>query len=426
MKTISNFPKILLLCLLAGSPFAVHSQITHWPTVFIVSSGNYGVPGNKVKLYARAFNEDSISLVDSMDGNYTNAAAVYPAALTYGKVFFNVDSVLYRYNFLRKEKEDSITIPVSKLACTLDYLAVLSGYPATSNFLHIYDVNTTGRMKLVYTDTSLHAPKALKVIKDTLYVVDDQGKNGSFYIYSLSSYPTPSLIRKIDFEYRDSVKDLSSIVFDKNFIYAVSDRYASAHGVYILDTLKDTVTFIKADINTALSAIDGEIYANSGGGFDDYSTKTMLSTKLNTIDYHDGVYDSLFERFYLIKGDFFNPDSVFVVDLSGKIIRKQKIGASSKAIAMTYYSPESIPESLPSHSLLVYPNPASGNLYIDTKGAKTGLLSVRDMTGKLIYSKTLNTSGGPLNLNVSAYPQGIYLLSLQNGQQQLNTRFIKE
>jgi hypothetical protein len=266
----------------------------------------------------------------------------------------------------------------------------------------------------------------MKEINDTLYVIDDLGKNGRFSIYSLSPYSTPVFIRQIDFAYHDSVKDLSSIVFDKNCIYAVSDKYAPAHGVYILDTAKDTVGFIKADISTALAVVNDKIYANSGGTFGDYSTATMLSTKLAAIDYRDGVYDSIHEHFYLIKGDFFNPDSVLVTNLTGQIIEKYKIGVSSGAIGFGYYSPESIPESLPAASLHIYPNPASGNLYIDTKDVKTGQLSVHDITGKLIYSKHVNTANVPLSLDVSAFPQGIYLLSLQNGQRQLNTRFIKE
>jgi PKD repeat protein len=70
-----------------------------------------------------------------------------------------------------------------------------------------------------------------------------------------------------------------------------------------------------------------------------------------------------------------------------------------------------------------YPNPVSGILTIETETAK-GIYQLQDITGKLLLSG--NVTATKFSLDISALSKGIYLLSLFDGEQQVNRKIVKE
>ncbi|MCB0736112.1 MAG: T9SS type A sorting domain-containing protein [Bacteroidetes bacterium] len=71
----------------------------------------------------------------------------------------------------------------------------------------------------------------------------------------------------------------------------------------------------------------------------------------------------------------------------------------------------------------IYPNPANNVLNIDSKNGAIEWLTIRDITGKVVFE----SQGGftTSTLNIAALQPGIYSVSLGSNGQQLTTRFIK-
>ncbi|MBP7496480.1 MAG: T9SS type A sorting domain-containing protein [Bacteroidales bacterium] len=74
-------------------------------------------------------------------------------------------------------------------------------------------------------------------------------------------------------------------------------------------------------------------------------------------------------------------------------------------------------------NFLIYPNPTSDIININTsKNAINALCSIINLTGSIVFSKTLNESTNTLNLN--NLPQGIYILNIKFADKTINKKII--
>jgi hypothetical protein len=73
--------------------------------------------------------------------------------------------------------------------------------------------------------------------------------------------------------------------------------------------------------------------------------------------------------------------------------------------------------------LRVYPNPANSILTIETVSGK-GFYQLQDITGKVLLSGSVTAT--KFSLDISSLSKGIYLLSLIDGEQQVNRKVVKE
>tara|TARA_B110000114_G_C15038685_1_gene376077 strand:+ start:70 stop:1278 length:1209 start_codon:yes stop_codon:yes gene_type:complete len=77
------------------------------------------------------------------------------------------------------------------------------------------------------------------------------------------------------------------------------------------------------------------------------------------------------------------------------------------------------------NNLLVYPNPTNGDFYIDLGAVyENSDILITDISGKLIESKNI-TQSQVLNLSLEE-PAGIYIVSIQSGNQRAVIRLIKQ
>ncbi len=72
----------------------------------------------------------------------------------------------------------------------------------------------------------------------------------------------------------------------------------------------------------------------------------------------------------------------------------------------------------------VYPNPADNILSIDLSERQFDVLIIRDLTGKIVLQKNIQTATGNLKINVQDFSEGIYILSLQNSLAEFNSKII--
>ena len=80
--------------------------------------------------------------------------------------------------------------------------------------------------------------------------------------------------------------------------------------------------------------------------------------------------------------------------------------------------------------LSVYPNPAHDNVSITITGLKkTAALTITGIDGQQIYSKSFDMTGKPtlqIDLEINRYPDGLYLVRLEQDGQTFSSRFIKQ
>lgn len=420
MKNISKLFKLSLAAIMTFACISLHAQPWRTRQAIIVSGGDFGAPGNYARVYSYR-GSGTLTVIDSMKGNFTDDATAYN-----GYAYLNIDSTLYSYDLtsMQPKRKDSVKISnLTQLDHDTRYLLALRGY-ATSDYLHIYNLSD---LALQFTDTSLHGAKSMKVVNDTLYVAaDNNGTSGSIYEYALTNPPV--FVKKTDFNYSGATNLLGNIVADKNYIYILSDKYAFVQGFYVFDRRKGTVDHDSAlTSNEALWAENGVLYGNFGSGLYSYDTKTKKKSLIAQVDYNNGAYDTLTKLFYLVKGDFSHPDTVFVYTKSGNLVNKFASGVSSQAIALDYRNENAIEENINADdALAVYPNPASSQLYIRYKDISNGTIFIHDLTGKTVASYTINSADNAKAIDISQLPAGIYCITLQNAEKQLNAKFIKE
>lgn len=76
-----------------------------------------------------------------------------------------------------------------------------------------------------------------------------------------------------------------------------------------------------------------------------------------------------------------------------------------------------------SNLLKIYPNPANNILTIETEGG-SGTYQLNDITGKLVQQGSITAT--KQSIDISSLGKGIYILSLSDGEQQVNRKIVKE
>ncbi len=80
-------------------------------------------------------------------------------------------------------------------------------------------------------------------------------------------------------------------------------------------------------------------------------------------------------------------------------------------------------EQLSLNKVIVYPNPATNTLTIETESGNS-IYQLQDLTGKVLLSGSVTAT--KFSLDISALSKGIYLLSLIDGEQQVNRKVVKD
>jgi hypothetical protein len=78
-------------------------------------------------------------------------------------------------------------------------------------------------------------------------------------------------------------------------------------------------------------------------------------------------------------------------------------------------------------SLQLYPNPTTSTLYLKAKlpSPASALLTVQDAMGRELLRQPLPAGSGQHELDVSAWPAGVYFLRLRQGEVEVVERFVK-
>ncbi len=72
--------------------------------------------------------------------------------------------------------------------------------------------------------------------------------------------------------------------------------------------------------------------------------------------------------------------------------------------------------------LNIYPNPTNGQVMVDLNTSETTLITLSDMSGKRIYTEALKATNGIHSIDLSNYPQGLYIIQVQSGDRNFVNR----
>lgn len=100
--------------------------------------------------------------------------------------------------------------------------------------------------------------------------------------------------------------------------------------------------------------------------------------------------------------------------------QQQEIDELRKAVAG--FNTSSGSEGMVSNDIQIYPNPGKGIFIIRTKGVETGIIEVVNLEGKIIYETEVTNNTSDYKIDLSAYPRGIYLLTISSNGKEITSR----
>lgn len=116
------------------------------------------------------------------------------------------------------------------------------------------------------------------------------------------------------------------------------------------------------------------------------------------------------------------PESYFDVPVNSGKINGQNI-LFPYGFGLTYENVNSEEEFISETSMKIYPNPANEYISLNINGFKPFSLSLMDMKGKVIISKS-HYSSNYINIPVSEVEPGIYLISVKGDNKSIVKKVI--
>jgi hypothetical protein len=88
-------------------------------------------------------------------------------------------------------------------------------------------------------------------------------------------------------------------------------------------------------------------------------------------------------------------------------------------------SPLGVEDDFAENNIGVFPEPASDNVQLDFNASTDPVtITVHDLQGKIIYSENLNSFSASVKIDVSEWPDGLYIAEAVNGNKKATARIL--
>jgi rhodanese-related sulfurtransferase len=175
-------------------------------------------------------------------------------------------------------------------------------------------------------------------------------------------------------------------------IMSVSDTFLDFDSVLIGDA--DTMSITITNFGNGLLTLN----SISGISSSDFITDFIPGTEIF------GLYDYTFQIIYKPEDHF--PDSIAMTIHSNGGEQQYVLKGACKTSSIKEINKEDV---------VVFPNPSSGLFYIKANEIKT--IDVLNSEGRLVQSKQINPGGNLLEMDISDYEKGVYVLKIDIGNQ---------
>jgi hypothetical protein len=347
VKLSSTFFSLLLLSNLSLLQAQVQLQ-----NVPFTTGGSYAVPGNLVQVATYDPLLDSIVILDSAPGDFSNSIVVHQdkvlAHIGRAAGHPNGEDVVYVYDLRTGELVDSLTQVggLHRMKIYHNNLVITRGFGASANFFQAYNLDnlTAGPF---YNDTVLQgSTNDVVVLGDLAYVSYTQRDSGRLAIIELNQ-PKPEFVDVISFDTLTS--GLDELYTDGTLIYGLAEKaiYPPPNfmetiisaGVLVFDPVADTSHFVALSRARDGIGIDGDyLYANfgSGPGAFDLSGDSLVNNPFFNASYSAARQDSLSGDYYYLATDFFSFGALVRTDALGMVADSQGTDISGSALDLIY------------------------------------------------------------------------------------------
>lgn len=203
------------------------------------------------------------------------------------------------------------------------------------------------------------------------------------------------------------------------------------------------LTFYNAKANTSFDKFK-QVEANLHNG--QIAQAQSINNAVNIVNAVEGNYKNYYAAYAKYKNNnFTSVDSITLINLAKlcpgvdgaivyqaralynliyKIVKVYKedcnnTSSAGSRLTNTISDKETIKNNW---SVELFPNPTNGNFTLVSKTENEALMvTITDITGKLIYNNTVNTSNFIINLDVNA-KAGVYLISIKNSANECITK----
>lgn len=117
------------------------------------------------------------------------------------------------------------------------------------------------------------------------------------------------------------------------------------------------------------------------------------------------------------------PPTAYAMEVMSLRFKSDYASTASGWEACVYSFPIGLEEVAEEGLISIYPNPTSSIIHIECLDPALGMMRVFELNGNLLIDREVN--GPKYSIDVSAFPSGIYILSLISGQNEIREKFVK-
>jgi hypothetical protein len=326
---------------------------------------------------------------------------------------------------------------MSKLGIDGDKLIVTKQFPVSRFFVEILDANTLALYSLI--DNISGDCSGVVATSDSVYVAVNGGYQGSEGKLAVIDPNSWTLTHEINFG--PVAVGIGSIFGYGGYIYSLNE---TPGGTVTLGSVTKFNTFTETFTNHVFNVIVGygigiqdtllyAIFNNNVGAYnlnnDQISDTSIILNQgaFNHIFFLAAALDIVNNNFYINVGNYTAPGKGYEATIMGDSITSWNEGISANAIAIEYQTPVGVHSGTPATgSVDLAPNPVDTWLNVTFNSLKeTQSMKISDITGRTIYSSDLKGNAKSFRINTSAFPQGVYFLSVRSGSGTITKKFIK-
>ena len=429
---------IILLGFIFLAPLTGLSQKAEWVNQVLIGNGGRFETTPPYSDYTTMQTYDPATLATSVF-NTIYTQSVQDILISGNYAYVAAQDSIIKYDINTYERVAAIADSgVSRLGLYNDRLIVSKQWPVVRFFVEVLNANSLAlldRTQFISGDCG-----EVYASKDSVYVAVNGGFLGTEGKLAVINPTNWDLAREINFG-TQAVGIFDLFFFDGNIFSINRTPYGAgevgsitAYNIYNFNFTNTVLSYTLAD---GLGVIDSVLYlkVNEGVGSFNLKTKQMIDPELipdpgsaNHVYITSGATDYINDHLYLNIGDRLAWGINVVATTAGDSVTSFATGISADAIALDYRVPVGIDESrIKTASVAIYPNPVSGQARIQYFGEGSIVeYSVMDLTGRTLSNSTWNGTETVAVIDCSAFPSGIYFLTLKTDRETLTRKFIKK
>ncbi len=410
-----RFLLLLALQLLMLPAYVLNGQTTLYQLI-VASGGAFSNPNDFVSLAAY----NPITQATTNFGEI-KTQAVQAVCINEDVLYVTATDSIVAYNLDTYQRIAAVAVQgVRYMLVSGEMLVVSIQYPATENFIRIFNKNS---LQYLGSISQISDEAAGMVLYDgKIYVAVPGSWMSTVGKLAVLNAVDGSFIEEI--ELGSNGEGIHDLFVNNGKVLSVNrSPWGSTTGtISVFDPVSKTVdhhTFpYHIGKGFAINEQSLYVFMNDAVGVINLVDWTVTHAALlpdpgssSFIYYADAVLDGLNGRIYATVTDYFSMGEGYIYDLEGSLKGNFAAGISAEALALDYRQP-SFNTEITYATVSVSPNPASSSLFIGLKiEMARGRYNIYSSSGKVLQSGDFNSAINK-SLDVSALSAGCYVLAV--------------